>query len=1270
MTSPLSDMPTPLNIEQFPLHGSRLIEASAGTGKTFTIALLYVRLVLGHGDNGAAFSRPITPPECLVVTFTEAATEELKDRIRQRLVEAADCFLADPATADTASDDPLIQLRNSIPGAEWSHCARRLQIAAEWMDEAAVSTIHSWCYRMLREHAFDTGNLFQQTLVTDQSELITEIVQDYWRRHCYGLTPEQAEVVLTHMRSPEQLQKTLRNWLAQPDSPLLYRGQPLTPPESLHRVIDLEADWRRTQRQLEDDARAQWQADISGVIAELERMRPHLYKKPYQPDEDGAWQANLEALTLWARGGGRPAGIDKYADDRFKLKKSARDDVPSHPAFTALARLFDHESQPPVATDSAGSSVAIVALLQAHARQWVQTELDQRLRERAELGFNDMLRALDQALQSPQGPQLAAAIRRQFPVAMVDEFQDTDPLQYRILDAVYRVSDPEPDTALVMIGDPKQAIYSFRGADIHTYLAAREATQGRHYTLSRNFRSTAAMVQATNALFTHAEQQPNGAFRYADPHTGDNPLPFVPVQAQGRKEQLLIDGQPADALNLWLQPAEVIETSKGPKECLPQATYQAAMADSTASQIVAWLENPQTGFHDHRTDSFTRLQPRDIAILVRSRNEAERIRQALSARRLPSVYLSDRDSVFATPEARDVRFWLTACANPAQERHIRSALATRTLSWTLPDLDRLNRDELAWEAQVSRFREYRRLWHSQGVLPMLHRLIHDQRLPQRLLAEPDGERCLTNVLHLAEWLQQTSATVDGEQSLMRRLDEQIDHPQEEQILRLESDADLIKVITIHKSKGLEYPLVLLPFASLWRQIDAKQTALPARHQDRMAIEIGADKSDYPDPFTDAHEAQLAEDIRLLYVAVTRARHAVWLTTGLLVKGNSHQSGVHNSALGAVLNAGATDQPQGFSNQQELALAIARVPELTTSAPPPSSAQAWEPPAAPKLTPARTVTRTRLTPWWIASYSALQADTGSMLEPESPEASTQQEELDALDGDANSALATPTPGGPPGDGMHRFPRGPGPGTFLHGLLEWAAAHETETEQGFAAALSDSTGRQQLLQRRCTVREWQDWVGTLDDWLVDLLDRPLALSTRADQAVRLADLTQWQSEMEFLFPTHHVPVARLDRLVCQYTLDQRPRPALRAQSINGLLKGFIDLVFEHEGRYYVADWKSNRLGANDLAYSPEAMADAILAKRYDLQYVLYVLALHRLLQQRLPDYDYDTHVGGAVFVFLRGHHAQSQGLFHDRPPKALIQALDRLFQNIDARAEGHH
>ncbi|HBM45358.1 MAG TPA: exodeoxyribonuclease V subunit beta, partial [Halomonas sp.] len=233
------------------------------------------------------------------------------------------------------------------------------------------------------------------------------------------------------------------------------------------------------------------------------------------------------------------------------------------------------------------------------------------------------------------------------------------------------------------------------------------------------------------------------------------------------------------------------------------------------------------------------------------------------------------------------------------------------------------------------------------------------------------------------------------------------------------------------------------------------------------------------------------------------------------------------------------------------------------------------------------------------------------------------------------------------------RGPGPGTFLHGLLEWAG------KQGFDTAAKDRETLNDMLWRRVQLRGWQAWQEPLAGWLSALLTTPLPLAAPTPQSVALNELESYQVELEFWFAAKRVNTQAIDALVSKHLLPGVERPALDADTLNGMLKGFIDLAFEHQGRFYVLDWKSNYLGPNDSAYEPEALRHALLAKRYDLQAALYLLAMHRLLKARLPDYDPHQHLGGSMTVFLRGSRSPGRGVVGEPAPVELIEALDSLF-----------
>ncbi|EXJ12865.1 exodeoxyribonuclease V subunit beta [Nitrincola nitratireducens] len=1248
-----------LEIGSFPLYGSQLIEASAGTGKTFTLALLYTRLILQQGGE-AAFSQALPPEQILVVTFTDAATQELKERIRQRLVEAAECFGRTDEAADLVSSDPLIQLRSSIPKEAWLLCQRRLLIAAESMDQAAISTIHGWCYRMLKEHAFDSGSLFNQTLISDQKHLIHELVNDYWRIHFYGMDPHEAEIVKELLKSPEHLYKDIRFLIPKHDTPISFQGQAIAFEHQIRQHLTSIAQQNIQKKTAENQARLRWAESRDDLAALLRDLQPNLHKAKFGIKSEEDLLLFLSNADAWAAGQPAPKGLHYLQEGEIPLTGGKKAPAqPMHPAFAAIKTWQALES-------GDDSALALKAHMLAHATYWVRSELKQLLLERAELGFDDLLVQLDTALQGQQGDALRQTIKTQYPVAMIDEFQDTDPLQYRIFDRIYDIEANSPSTAIIMIGDPKQAIYSFRGADIHTYLKARYATHSRHYHLRKNYRSTQNVVSAVNTLFAQGERLSKGAFHFKE--LDDNPVPFLEVEAQGRPEQLQLEGEVTPAMNIWYLkglPSTGTESNsdsnsdeesdgESPDALISIGAFREHMAKGCASQIVRWLSTPKTsGFFTQ--NAWTPLKPNDIAILVRSRTEADLIRTELRNRGLSSVYLSDRESVFQSSEARDLLMWLQACADPRNDRKIRAALATPTLNVNLARLEALYRDELLWEQETEHFRYFHSLWSRQGVLPMLREFMQRYELAKRVLYQNEGERILTNVLHLAEWLQQASAQFEGEQGLIRHFAEQIDDPSEEQILRLESDADLIRVITIHKSKGLEYPLVLLPFISSWKEVNHLQTSVSLSSDDSRSLEIAGSKH-FPEAWEQADAERHAEDMRLLYVALTRARHALWLGIAALKSGTAKQSKMHKSALGYLLvdqetlTPGNLTQSLNALQNSDQNIRVLNAPAIESSQY--TSAQTFQ------FRAAETSLRSPKEYWWIASYSALktgdrQQDTDKAwldAAPDSALEETQSEEQVPEMDQATRHLPSAE-----FHELHRFIRGPNAGTFLHGLLEWAA------EQGFESAFQATDARRGMLEKRCQIRGWTDWVDILDHWLHSFLSTQFQLPNTS--VLALHQLQRYQAEMEFMFAAHRVDTHALDTLCQTYLMPGQARPRLQPIELNGMLKGFIDLVFEFEGHYYIADWKSNYLGDQDADYALPALEKALLEKRYDVQYALYLLALHRHLRKRIPEYQYTRDVGGALYFFLRGNqHPETRGLIADRPPLAFIEALDALFRSV--------
>ncbi len=1189
-----------LQAAAFPLHGSRLIEASAGTGKTWTIAVLYLRLVLGHGGSNA-FVRPLQPAEILVMTFTRAATRELSDRIRSRLIEAAQVFRGDAKAADPFLSGLLQEYED--PAAR-EQAAYRLAMAAEAMDDSSVFTIDAWCQRMLREHAFDSGSLFDEELNADESGWREQASKDYWRQQVYPLGAEDFARVQQVWSNVYVLEEKIRAMLPHARRYEHWQHRSLT---DCLQFADQEALKAATQ------IKSEWKS----LLEEL-----------------GSWyQDNCDALNGNKL---RATSVEGFFTDIFDWLVNAERAFPAAKTITYLEKWTSihletcwkkgKEGELPRIADSIEQLEQALAaiptekpLLFGHAAAGISHRMAVLKQQAREFGFADMLQRLRAALQGDNAAQLAARIRQQFPVALIDEFQDTSPDQYMIFDALYAIAENRSDTGVFLIGDPKQAIYGFRGADIRSYLTARSATEGRHYVLDTNFRSVEAVVDAVNHVFMLAEDPENGqasgafCFRRGE----HNPLPFEPVKAKGRSEKLVRGNADIPGLQ-WMLP-QISETK--------EADFRRELAQQCAEHMVQLLNDAACGFRSD--DSFRALRPADMAVLVRNRYEAAEIRAALSQRGVASVYLSDKDSIFQTPQAQDVLYWLQAVADPLAAGKARAALATRSACRHWDELQAYAEDDYAWEQQVEQLRQWQQIWRRQGVLAMIRQMIHGMSLGSRLLTEQDGERRLTDLLHLAELLQQASVQLEGEQALIRWLEEQIHDPGEsdEHVLRLESDAELVQVITIHKSKGLEYPLVFLPFiaAGMRKSPDAKAAFY------QLPEEGGQTRLDFAKSKESSLRLRLLkleEDLRLLYVALTRPRHAMWLGVADV------EEQFRYGGLAYLLGLFGDEVQQTLEERLQSicadcsAMQILHLPEQ-------AGVSRWLPRNSPPPVYPASVYQARFErDWAVVSYSSITRGLGESVRTPLPLLDKLGERDDSVPDKVSAAQV-----------WHGFPRGPVPGQFLHEQLEWLAG------EGFG--ISTQAWFADAVRARCERAGWAHRQEEVIVWLQQISQTTIPL-----WGVPLTQTGNCVPEMEFWFPADAFSVAELDQLSQQTIWPELARPALADSAVKGMLRGFMDLVVEHDGKYWVMDYKSNALGNNDEAYHGPALQQAMLQHRYEVQGMLYLLALHRLLKLRLgDDYEPQQHLGGAVFYFLRGvANAETSGCVLLAPDVEWMDALE--------------
>ena len=1266
-----------LDATQVELDGVRLIEASAGTGKTFNIATLYLRLLIEA-------RHPVS--EILVVTFTKAAAAELRQRIRDRLREACAAFEArreGDLQGQREEGSVLRRLTDaSVARGELDADLARLVDGLRSFDEAAISTIHGFCDGVLEENAFESGVAFGTELTPNETLLVDEVAQDYWTRALYDAEPDFVRwLCVKPSRSARALAKLAAAGISPPGIEVL----PAAPLPIDGEIGALSTRWHEAF----EAACAAWRAEGRAVLALLSKAAGDsiLNKRSYPENLDESWGEAIDrdlARPLPGRVS-EPAGnkgafkakFMRLARERVVAGTRKDEESPEHPLFDVFQRLADADLAYAAAFEGQWLNLQIELVL------YVRAELVRRQRERRTRSFDRLLTDLADALDGPTGDALAENVRKRHPVALIDEFQDTDPIQYRIFERIWGA----PPSALFMIGDPKQAIYAFRGADIFAYIEAKRAAGDNVCTLDRNWRSDPQLIRAVNCLFERA----------ASPFVFDE-IPFhTALHAPGASERMRPEEGAGAPLRLLM-----LERDHEPKRSQVQSA-QKQIPQAIAADIARLLASGATIRASQAADGESgnaslshRVGAGDIAVLCRTKTWARAIAKALSGFGVASVLRVD-DSVFDSPEAAELQAVMDAASNPSHARSLRAALVTDLIGLNALEVEALGERPEAWEEWLGAARQWQACWQAGGAIALLERILLDHGSQERLLSAPGGERRLTNFLHLAELVQQAAQRGGmGPRALhawlgRMRIDARArsEEPTEDALVRLESDAQAVQLLTIHRSKGLQYPIVYCP--DLWQGglLKTEDAARPRFHDPgdgfRLKLDIGS-----PGQLAAANrmrwESQ-AENRRLLYVALTRAKQRLVVVCGPFKDAGASALGflLHPPPDAPPLDPDASDVFQDacrdYLKQASDAELRAQLAELEAAsdgaiaveplAEAPEAAAPPAPPAPPRLARRRASRRLALR-WRVSSFSGLAAGaSGGAAHARSESHPASQ----GLDYDASGASPVGARG--VGDGeeapvlLHAFPAGAGPGTMIHQVFE---------RIDFALPDADALAREldAALARYGLGAELAPVLGAgIRQTLATPLGGPL-------EGFCLRDLSRRDrvDEMEFTLPVAGSGAPPLTASGLADVFAAHAGDAVSAAYVErlrgfgfaplqGHLRGFIDLSFRQGDRFYLADYKSNQLGRLPSDYGPGELRASMEHHDYILQYHLYTVALHRHLGRRLPGYDYDRHMGGAYYLFLRGMAPESPGglgIFYDRPPRGLIEALSACLGDDAPGAQG--
>lgn len=1192
------------------LSGVNLIEASAGTGKTYSISSLFLRLIL---------EKDLPVESILVVTFTEAATSELKDRIRRRIKECLDGInngnisFAGKVSKEYSGHFSDYDV-NFIKLAEL-----RLDLALRTFDRASIFTIHGFCHRVLQEQAFESGSMFDMTLESDLSELQNEIISDFLR----SITPSDGQsktgrfiskIFLKYLIEKKFFSGALSDIVSKTSPFLKVRMRAAGEKYDNQSILSSEQEFM----QCFDKAKKAWAShceDIKKCLIGSESLKKNTYpdqtRKRILGDIDDYLISDTPLPILFK-------DFNKLTQKKINSETKNKEIPPSHDFFmlcealeiaaVRLEKIYTNES----------------ISLKHEFMVYFSDEFEKRKSINSSFGFNDLLLKVHEAISGDYRIRIRQSLNKKYKAALIDEFQDTDYIQYDIFSSLFKGYAP-----LFLIGDPKQSIYGFRGADIAAYIKAAKNVD-RKYTLSQNWRSDEELVEAVNTLFSGRENP----FVYKD-------IDYLCSQKSKKPETDDEEGFKGEnpGLEIFAFSGKSADLTKKPDDIISQyVADRISVLVSGANSICG-----------------KSVRPGDIAILVRKHREGQKIRILLDKAGIPSVSSGGED-VFKTVEALHFLRLLSAIAEPSDMKKVMASLTTPFFYKNSSEIDAINHDEKKLEEIILFLRDLNSAWHGSDFSQMFKMALSRSGAMHKIASEPNGERILTNFFHIAELItKQESSGKSTPEDIISWFSEKITSgvtKADEELLRLESEKDAVRILTIHKSKGLEFPIVFCPFPA--KDLSRSKNDSIVMHSDENDENFTffeSDQPDYAEKRKKRSAEELAESMRLLYVALTRAKHKCFL---------AYNTDHNSSALAYLfLHKGEFDMTNGLDDLKNAVTKMDLQKKMSVLFDISSKSKGTISLLGPDNLKTEAIEvmgqndntglslrsfKGKIDPWQsLTSFSGLTKGLHSdRIVPEIDE-QNENKSTDASIPEIKPESADKS--------IFTFPKGKEAGSFFHSFLERINFKSNEAE---LKEIADAK-----LKEYGFDEEWSDVIAKMATNLINTKFKS------SDDEFTLSDITPDRrvNEMGFYYPLSHIDQPALSKMMANLFADIKIDSAIsdRLQGLDfnpvkGFMRGYIDMVFEHNGFYYLLDWKSNHIGDDHVEYSRKKMEDVMISELYVLQYHLYLVALDRYLTEKDPEYSYEKRFGGVFYVFLRGLGGSGEnGVYYHRPEESIIRRI---------------
>ena len=1214
-------MSKPFSFAGIPLIGTAVVEASAGTGKTYSIACIYLRLVIERG---------LTPRQILVVTYTRAATAELKIRIRSALLDAK--RMLDGEKGKTA--DPFIVSLANPDSADAELRRARILEAIVSFDEAAICTIHSFCQKSIRDNAFEYSVAFDSSFTADINEIIENGSRDFFRSRIYKADRYEA-IALNACGLGDTAVFSMLFSKIRSKGDLTFVQKPGLWKKVHSYVKSAEKDFAKAQ-----DA---WNEHRDSFFAVLEANRDKLNGTRYgKSNKFEKWMRDIDTFfgrfTCATPDESTAAYLEKISARTIEenCKAEIVMQLTEHPLARAVQKFYEEYTGSIEKIIHCADSLMVEFI--DYAKERIRTQMDSQ----GLMSFDDLVRIVHRGVTGSSGERIIQTLRAAYPAVLVDEFQDTDSVQAEIFETVFA----DRENLLLYIGDPKQAIFSFRGADVYAYISIRDRKGRTLYTMQENFRSHGVILDTVEKLFSSDDPFCTGG-RISLPH----------IHA-ARNPSVLFNGTEVSPVALKTLSCRVKSGKAEKNDLISVARAREKIAQSITNECVKILTLAKNGKAEYRDASgrIRVIRPSDIAILVLKNHDARFIQSRLSEGGIPSVIASGQ-SVYDTVLHQEFLSVLRAIVSE-KESFVRAALATNICGYSANDINGFS--DSAWEDLLSVFRSAREQWSRGGFARMFTSFCDTVRAEENLIHASGGLRSIADFRHLSELYQESAIQHGygadeliewGERMCGKPVDSESSAQQ-----RIETDDNAVRIITIHKSKGLEFPIVF--DCSGWEGLPSGRGNSYSHSYNFYHDADGKSICD----FTSSRETgegyakglleESSERLRLFYVSCTRAGARLYLFA-------CETKQCHESPLAYLLFYDkAVEKIKDLPLAEKKAASVGHIKSMTDSFSPGFFAAAIRERVKnlsveiseidesietfesvedrTQVLESEPVTRMVMDTWKVSSFSHIVS-------------SRDDRDIREGEGAAHSSAGT--------DEEPDFPKGSRPGSALHSVFEEIDFQNPESDEN-AKLIESILSRFDIKGEPYTV-----WTRTM---ISRVLHAKLPLCTASLSSLPSKALIR---EMEFYLPANWIecrPFTRLLRAELGDSFNNGVNNnlySLEFPAFEGYLKGYIDLVFQSGDRYYIVDWKSNFLGNSVSAYGVKDIAEAMDEHLYTAQALIYAVALHRYLRTRCIDYSYEKNFGGVIYLFLRGVDGESgTGIWPFRPAEKSLDALADFFTSV--------